>query len=207
MLTPGLTFTLDLDMIAYRDMCYIKFNSKNKKLRLRNIKKTFYRLFKKDKYASIHNLSLLVSKIKELNLISDDKAEELMKKYYVGKSLYSDKIFKEYEKIYEYLWHKICGKCKNREFCDFYHCTPMNCPIIRYKYGDDLKEINDFNIDTFDPLKFYCRDAYEVKDDKNINELNYRLGGADKIAASCCNRKKYIDKYFDIAQYIIGGSK
>lgn len=121
-----------------------------------------------------------------------------MKDHYIGKSLDLDKPFKKYEKLYEYLWHKICGKCKNMKFCDFYCCIPMNCPIIRYKYGDDLKEINDFNIDTFDPLKYYCRDTYEVKDDKNINELNYRLGEADKIAASCYNRKKIFDKYFGI---------
>lgn len=69
MLTPGLIITLDLDIIAYRDMCYIRINSKNKKLRLRNIKKVFYRLFKKDEYAAIHNLSLLVAKIKECNLM------------------------------------------------------------------------------------------------------------------------------------------
>ena len=171
MLTPGLVFTLDLDIITYRDMCYIKNNSKNKKLRLRNIKKAFYRLFKKDEYVAINNLSLLVAKIEECNLISDDKAEKLMKEYYVGKSLYLDKIFKEYEKLHEYLWYKICGKCKNMKFCDFYLCIPMNCPIIRYKYGDDLKEIDDFNIDTFDPLKYYCRGAYEMK---NFNELNYK---------------------------------
>ena len=57
--------------------------------------------------------------------------------------------------LYNLLVGDYCIKnCKYLRQCDW---VPMNCPIIQYKYlgSEAVKNIENFNIDKFDPIKYY----------------------------------------------------
>ncbi|MBR1937206.1 MAG: hypothetical protein IJ842_05880 [Bacilli bacterium] len=57
--------------------------------------------------------------------------------------------------LYNLLVEDYCIKnCKYLKQCDW---VPMNCPIIQYKYlgSEAVKNIKNFDIDKFDPIKYY----------------------------------------------------
>ena len=61
----------------------------------------------------------------------------------------------EDDELYNLLVGDYCIKnCKYLKQCDW---VPMNCPIIQYKYlgSEAVKNIENFDIDKFDPIKYY----------------------------------------------------
>ena len=149
---PGTYFVPDYDMHSFFSLSYIKENSKNKKLRFRNIKRVYYRMLKKDKTEALIALNNLEERIKVETMISDDKAKALMEEHFVGKSLMHERHFLGLGKLEEYLIHNHCKKCKYVDYCDL---VITSCPLIRSKYGDKVEEIKDFNPETFNPIKYY----------------------------------------------------
>lgn len=90
-------------------------------------------------------------------MITDSKAKKLMLENFVnmGEYLYIDNKFicqDDYNRLYKYLQEKYCKECKFEDHCDW---TPPKCPLIRHKYGDNLDEIENFDPETFDPIKYY----------------------------------------------------
>lgn len=90
-------------------------------------------------------------------MITDSKAKKLMLENFVnmGEYLYIDNKFicqDDYNRLYKYLQEKYCKECKFEDHCDW---IPPKCPLIRHKYGDNLDEIENFDPETFDPIKYY----------------------------------------------------
>ena len=87
-------------------------------------------------------------------IMTEDRAKELMDEWYIGKNYLTKdvKVFDEYNELYRFIQNKYCKDCKYSTECDW---VPMSCPLNRFRYGDKLEEIEKFNIETFDPIKYY----------------------------------------------------